>query len=402
MHECLCHLLYSCIEPAQTASVKYLTWHRTTSSRSSSSRNPLGANSRDDIEDLTSNLFDNFCMNSGSHASTLDRLYAWERKLYDEVKYITVKVLNVYRYSSEIENRMVTSTDKSFGDASELVRKEYDLKRKFLRQLESKGESSNKIDKTRAIVKDLHSRIRVAIHRIDSISKKIEELRDTELQPQLEELIEGLRRMWEVMFECHKLQLVISIPYDKSNVKISLQSEARRQITIHLESELSCLSSSFTKWIGAQKMYVKALNGWLFKCVSLPQQSSRRKRRMRTPSIRNMGPPIYVTCGVWLEKLDSLPTKEVVDSIKGLVAEITRFLPLQEKNQGKGMNPAHSSNDEVGINLLRDEASEDWITCLVGFIGQLKNFAESSVKMFTELEKAIQEAKTSYHERSQS
>ena len=123
---------------------------------------------------------------------------------------------------------------------------------------------------------------------------------------------------------------------------------------------------------------------------------------MQTPSIRNMGPPIYVTCGVWLEKLDSLPTKEVVDSIKGLVAEITRFLPLQEKNEGKGMNPAHSSNDEVGINLLRDEASEDWITCLVGFISQLKNFAESSVKMFTELEKAIQEAKTSYHERSQS
>lgn len=70
--------------------MKYLTWHRTTSSRSSSSRNPLGANSRDDIEDLTGNLFDNFCMNSGSHASTLDRLYAWERKLYDEVKVLSI------------------------------------------------------------------------------------------------------------------------------------------------------------------------------------------------------------------------------------------------------------------------------------------------------------------------
>jgi hypothetical protein len=56
------------------------------SSRSSSSRNPLGANSKDDIDDHTNNLFDNFCMNSGSHASTLDRLFAWERKLYDEVK----------------------------------------------------------------------------------------------------------------------------------------------------------------------------------------------------------------------------------------------------------------------------------------------------------------------------
>lgn len=73
------------LEPAQTA-VKYLTWHRTTSSQSSSSRNPLGLNAKDEAEDLTGNLFENFCMISGSHASTLDRLYAWERKLYDEVK----------------------------------------------------------------------------------------------------------------------------------------------------------------------------------------------------------------------------------------------------------------------------------------------------------------------------
>lgn len=65
------------------------------------------------------------------------------------------------------------------------------MKCKILRQLESKGESYHKIDKTRAVVKDLHSRIRVAIHRIESISKRIEDLRDTELQPQLEELIEG-------------------------------------------------------------------------------------------------------------------------------------------------------------------------------------------------------------------
>lgn len=65
------------------------------------------------------------------------------------------------------------------------------MKCKLLRQQDSKGESRYKIDKTRATVKDLHSRIRVAIHQITSISKRIEELRDKELQPQLEELIEG-------------------------------------------------------------------------------------------------------------------------------------------------------------------------------------------------------------------
>jgi hypothetical protein len=47
------------------------------------------------------------------------------------------------------------------------------------------------IDKTRAVVKDLHSRIRVAIHSVDSISKRIEKIRDEELQPQLLELIQG-------------------------------------------------------------------------------------------------------------------------------------------------------------------------------------------------------------------
>ena len=35
---------------------------------------------------LNGNIFSGVYMNSGSHASTLDRLYAWERKLCDEVK----------------------------------------------------------------------------------------------------------------------------------------------------------------------------------------------------------------------------------------------------------------------------------------------------------------------------
>lgn len=362
-------------EPAQTTT-KYLTWHRTTSSRSSSSRNPLGANTREDMEDLTNNLFDNFCMNAGSHASTLDRLYAWERKLYDEVK------------------------------ASEIVRRAYDQKRKLLRGLESNGESSHKIDKTRAIVKDLHSRIGVAIHRIDSISRKIEDLRDKELQPQLEELIEGLRRMWEVMYECHKNQLqIISVAFSNSaHPKVSSQSESdsHRQSTVHLEYELNALSSSFTKWIGSQETYVQALNGWLFKCVLLQQKStSKRKRRMQPPPLRNYGPPIYVTCGVWLDLLHNLPTKEVADSINGLAAEIAHFLPRQEKNQGRPRQAA--GNSDSGDNLLRVEVSEDLITgfdrlrsSLVGFLGQLNNFAGCSVKMFTDLQTSIQEAKSSY------
>lgn len=359
-------------EPPQN-SVKYLTWHRSTSSHASSP-NRFGVNSADDIEDVSNNIFDNFCMVSGSHASTLDRLFAWEKKLYDEVK------------------------------ASEMIRSDYDIKRKLLRQLESKVESPQRIDKTRAVVKDLHSRIGVAIHRINSISRIIEEIRDKELQPQLEELIEGLRKMWEVMFNCHQLQLhIISIAHLPRNMKILIQSDSRRQIAIHLENELSFLSSSFTKWIVSQQAYVEAINKWLHRSVFLREKSSRRKRKQQPVPLRNHGPPIYTTCSVWLEMFDSLPTKEVSDAIKELAAEISHLLPRQEKHQGgKGGNHHHGSeNGDPSLKTpLRDDSPEDWITGFDGFrtsltyfLGQLNNFSESSVKMFTQLQKAIQEAK---------
>lgn len=47
------------------------------------------------------------------------------------------------------------------------------------------------MDKTRAAVKDLYSRILVAIKSAETISKQIEKLRDEELQPQIVELLQG-------------------------------------------------------------------------------------------------------------------------------------------------------------------------------------------------------------------
>lgn len=386
-------------EPPQS-DVKYLTWHRTTSS--SSSGNPLGLNSKDDVEELNNNIFYNTCMFSGSHASTLDRLYAWERKLYDEVK------------------------------ASEAVRSEYDLKCKMLRQLESRAESPSKIDKTRAVVKDLHSRIRVAIQRIHSISKRIEDLRDNELQPQLEELIEGLSRMWEVMSECHRRQFqIISVAYKNGIMRISVLSESHRHVTAHLEHELSLLCSSFTKWIGALKAYLKAINSWLSKCVTIGKSWKRSKKKnfetQFTQFLRRCGPPIYVTCGGWYDKLEALEPsiKQVSDSIKRLAADTSGFLPHQEKNEGKNAKRPHeaSGNDSnIGsaINMSRDEAMKEstsasneisdsaynmfrndalkdsFETSLVFFIGQLKSFAEASVKMYAELDGDIRQAKHNY------
>ncbi|XP_073144746.1 uncharacterized protein [Henckelia pumila] len=370
-------------EPPQN-SVKYLTWPRTASSHYASSQNLLEANSSDNTAtDLSNNLFDNFCMVSGSHASTLDRLYAWEKKLYDEVK------------------------------AGQVLRANFDQKCKSLRLQESRGHSS---EKARSVVKDLHSRIRVSIHRMYSISKKIEEIRDEELQPQLEELIEGLIRMWETMLECHNLQLhIATMSRRPGSTNPTVHSDSQRQITMNLENELSSLSSSFTKWLGAQKIYIEAIDKWLFKCVLLPQNTSKRNKRMKPPPIRNCGPPIYTICGAWLEMINELPCKGVTDSIKDLAAEVAHFLPHQEKNSENSVNHSYKTSlsdapdGDHGLNTSRETVFHDHVavfdrfrTRLVGFLGCLNSFAECSVKKFAELQKVIQEAKNNHeHLKSQ-
>lgn len=203
--------------------------------------------------------------------------------------------------------------------------------------------------------------------------------------------------MWEVMLECHKGQFqLIKACYRGGNIKLNMQSELHRQVTSHLEDELSALASSFTKWITGQKSYIQAINEWLVKCVALPKRSSKRKRRAPQPSLRNYGPPIYATCGIWLEKLEVLPTKEVSSSIKALASDVARFLPRQEKNRTKKHLTAH---------VLQDETLEDcgpgfdrFKTSLEGFVGQLNQLAESSVKMYEELKQGIREAKNNYEQ----
>ena len=225
-----------------------------------------------------------------------------------------------------------------------------------------------------------------------------------------------LSRMWEVMLECHKLQFqIMSTAYNNTHARITIHSEIRRQIASYLENELHYLSSSFTKWIGAQKSYLQAINGWLNKCVSLQQKTSKKKRRPQLPPLRIYGPPIYATCDIWMEKLGELPIQDVVDSIKSLAGETSRFLPRQEKNHGKGANRPHITSWKADIggestdNLLRDDTSEDWVSgfdqfraSLIRFLGQLNSFAGSSVKIYAELRQAIQNAKSNYYHRCNS
>lgn len=75
-----------------TKIIQSITW-RSTSSRSSSSssscKSLVASNSKSSSTwtEFKNDLFDDYGgMDSGSHSLTLGRLYAWEKKLYEEVK----------------------------------------------------------------------------------------------------------------------------------------------------------------------------------------------------------------------------------------------------------------------------------------------------------------------------
>ncbi|KAF8772294.1 hypothetical protein HU200_005886 [Digitaria exilis] len=348
-------------ETAQHVS-KVVTWKRSVSSLSSSSKSALMTSIiKDDVDDSPSDFVEEFAMVSGSHSSTLDRLHAWERKLYDEIK------------------------------ASENVRKTYDEKCNLLRRQFARGLNAQLIDKTRAVVKDLHSRVSVAIQAVDAISKRIEKIRDEELQPQLVELIQGLIRMWKSMLEWHHKQFItITLAYHVKSSTSAQQGEHHRQAAMNLWNEMDSFSSSFRNWVTAHQSYVEALNAWLQKCVlQPPQDRRRRKRKVSFPRRQAVSPPIFVLCRDWLTLTESLPADELCKSIKSVMQLLRDSFDHQHDQ-----NKPKSESQECGMleNNEQEEAYSGSVPAAEGLqskltmvLDRLTKFSEASLKCYEEL-----------------
>ncbi|CAM0912655.1 unnamed protein product [Alopecurus aequalis] len=363
-------------ETAQHVS-NVVTWKRSVSSLSSTSKSPLTTSMiQDDVDDGTNDFVEEFAMVSGSHSSTLDRLHAWERKLYDEIK------------------------------ASENVRKTYDEKCNLLRHQFARGLNAEVIDKTRAVVKDLHSRVSVAIQAVDAISKRIEKIRDGELEPQLVELIQGLIRMWKAMLECHHKQFItISLAYHVKSSTSLQQGEHHRQAAMHLWNEMDCFSSTFKLWVTAQKSYVEALNAWLQKCIlQPPQDRRRRKRKISFPPRQALSPPIFILCSVWLAMMESLPTDELCKSIKDVVQLLRDSFEHQtDQTKKRSEPPSGSESQECGMLENNEQEASVGVAAVEGLqpkltmvLDRLTKFSEASLKRHEELKQSYEMAHDAY------
>ncbi|KAK7347753.1 hypothetical protein VNO80_22292 [Phaseolus coccineus] len=262
------------------------------------------------------------CMFSASHQSTLDRLYAWEKKLYEEVR------------------------------SGERVRIAYDKKCQQLRNHDVNGEEPSSLDKTRAAIRDLHTQITVSMHSVESISRRIETLRDEELHPQLLELLQGLAKMWKVMAECHQAQ---QRTLDEAKILL-VDSDSRKQCatslcdpqrlarsTSNLETELRHWRNTFASWISSQRSYIHALTGWLLRCVRCEHDQSKLAYSPRRSSGTH---PLFGLCVQWSRRLDALQETAVLEGIDFFAAGIGSFYAQQSREETRRNAVGLKEHDE--------------------------------------------------------
>ncbi|KAI0500025.1 hypothetical protein KFK09_018233 [Dendrobium nobile] len=281
--------------------IQAITWHRSSSSLSSSSRRSLVCKNTS-LTEGRSEIFEDYGgMGSGSHWLTLGRLYAWEKKLYEEVK------------------------------AGEQTRQMYQKKCLQLRNQDAKGSGSHTLDKSRASVKDLYARIWVSLRTIETISIRIQKVRDDELHPQLIELLQGMMRTWRSMLQSHEQQKQIM-----SNIKAftcasygRYCSDSQRQVTKKLEEQLENWRFCFKNYVSAQRSYVEALYGWHSKFF-VPDYS---RTRCSVPSYGEGSPPLLLILQEWSSSSMKLPDRAVSLSMKGFINNMRVVLVKQGEEQ---------------------------------------------------------------------
>ncbi|CAN8278735.1 unnamed protein product [Cochlearia groenlandica] len=229
----------------------------------------------------------------GSHSSTVDRLYAWEKKLFQEVK------------------------------NAERIKMEHEKKVEHVRKLEMKRAEYVKTEKAKKDVEKLESQLTVSSQAIQSASNEILKLRETELYPQLVELVKGLMCMWRSMYESHQVQthIVQQLKYLNTVPSTEPTSELHRQSTLQLELEIQQWHHSFCNLVKAQREYIQSLTGWLR--LSLFQFS-------KDPLVKSSyESKIYSFCEEWHLAIDRIPDKVASEGINSFLTAVHGIVAQQ-------------------------------------------------------------------------
>ncbi|KAL2892947.1 Nitrate regulatory gene2 protein, partial [Bienertia sinuspersici] len=243
-------------------------------------------------------------LDSRSLASTLEKLYVWEKKLYKEVK------------------------------DEEKLRVMYEKQCKKLKTLDDNGAVTSKIEATQLSIRKLLTRINVSVRAVDSVSRRIHQLRDEELQPRMKELIYGLRKMWKLMLKCHQKQFQAILESKTRALKANtgLRRDSSVRATIQLEAELLKWCHRFNNWVEMQQSYAETLNGWLRKCIDYQPEETPDGVMPFSPA-RIGAPPVFVICHDWKQAMERVSGSEVKTAMNDFATSLHQLWERQDEEQ---------------------------------------------------------------------
>ncbi|KAM7254639.1 hypothetical protein ACFE04_004019 [Oxalis oulophora] len=234
-----------------------------------------------------------------THATVLDKLLAWEKKLYDEVK------------------------------AGELMKFEYQRKVATLSKLKKRASNSEALEKAKATVSHLHTRYIVDMQSMDSTVSEINRLRDHQLYPKLVQLVSGMAEMWEAMGSHHEKQTQLAVYLREIDISLSPKetTEHHHERTIQLWAVVQDWHVQFCKLIDNQKLYIKSLNNWL-KLNLIPIESSLKEKVSSPPRVES--PLIQALLHAWQDYIDRLQDGVARSAISNFAAVVHTIVQQQE------------------------------------------------------------------------
>lgn len=214
-------------------------------------------------------------------ASTLDRLHAWEKKLYDEVKAAEATRLELERRSSQLKNRREGQ------------------------------EASAAIEKTKALVKSLNTRYLVEIEAMGAAVSEVQKLRDKSLYPQLVDLLKALKVMWREMLTHHEKQVPLVEELSKLVTPSTKEtSEFCKKITEDLEREVVMWHNSLEDMVTFQKKCVTSLLDWLhLNDIQIESEADENPASQKDL-------PLYKLCQAWDDVVKQLSAEKVLQNLK--------------------------------------------------------------------------------------
>ncbi|KAK4778025.1 hypothetical protein SAY87_018212 [Trapa incisa] len=279
-----------------------------------------GLQSADDVHDEDFDSEEN-----ETHATVLDKLLAWEKKLYDEVK------------------------------GGELLKIEYQKKVAMLNKKKQSGTNPNSLEKIKATVSHLHTRYVVDMQSLDSTVAEINRLRDERLYQRLVQLIDGMARMWEIMKEHYYNQekIVQDLRYLDISQSPKETSEHHRNQTFQLFNIVGEWHLQFGALVDNQRKYIKALISWL-RMTLVPIESSSKEKVSSPARIQN--PPIKDLLLSWQEQLEKLPDQLARTAIYNFRAVMDTLVNLQVEE----MKMKRSCEDTKKDIARKERSLEDW------------------------------------------